>query len=390
MSYADGRRLFDADSHVMEMPGFLTAFADPGARHLMPDLGAGPLTPAASTGGEGGRAEASRYPGHPPERVEAMVALGDGLLTGPKFYEALGAFNPEERRVALDLLGFERQVVFPTFSAAASFFARDEDARYAIARATTRAMVDFCGHDDRLLPVGVVPLHDPDRARAEAELAVAEGAAVAWVPHTAAGDRSPGHLDLDPVWAVLAEAGVPFALHVGGAPIQVPPAWMANGRPLPTDWLGGAENVRGKDMVALHHDVETWLGCLVLDGVFERHPALRGMVTELGAAYVPSMLHRLDYCVHAWKRSEPELAALTATPSEAIAEHVRFTPYPHEDVGELIALSDPGLYLFSSDYPHREGGRTPLERFDSWLAGTSPADCERFFHRNAEELFART
>jgi predicted TIM-barrel fold metal-dependent hydrolase len=164
---------------------------------------------------------------------------------------------------------------------------------------------------------------------------------------------------------------------------------MANGRPLPTDWLGGAENVRGKDMMALHHDVETWLGCLVLDGVFERHPRLKGVVTELGAAYVPSMLHRLDYCVHAWKRSEPELAALTRTPSETITEHVRFTPYPHEDVGELIALSDPHLYLFSSDYPHREGGRAPLERFDGWLAGTDEADRERFFFANSAELYAR-
>jgi predicted TIM-barrel fold metal-dependent hydrolase len=384
MTYAHGRRLFDADSHVMELPDFLTLFADAADGERMPDLGLGPVAlmyALASRGPDG-------YSHHPAARVRELVALGDRLLEGPKFYEALGAFNPGERRTALDLLGFERQVVFPTLSATAAFTAATDDERYAIARAATRAMVDFCRHDERLLPVGVLPLHDPVRAPAEATAAIDAGAAVLWVPHMAAGGRSPGHLDLDPVWAVLAERRVPFAIHVGGAAIQVPAAWMENGRPLPTDWLGGAENVRGKDMMALHHDVETWLGCLVLDGVFDRHPALRGMVTELGAAFVPSMLGRLDYCVHAWKRSEPVLAALTRPPSETIIEHVRFTPYPHEDVGELIALSDPALYLFSSDYPHREGGRAPVERFDAWLAGTDAADRDRFYFANGADLFA--
>jgi uncharacterized protein len=385
MTYAQGRQLFDADSHVMEMPDFLRAFADAADQDLIADLGLGTaatLFAAASRGADG-------YSHQPAGKVDELVALGDQLLHGPKFYEALGAFNPVERRTAMDLLGFERQVVFPTFSASAAFFAAGTDARYVTARAATRAMVDFCQHDERLLPVGVLPLHDPVRARAEAVLAIEAGAAVLWVPHFAAGDRSPGHLDLDPVWAVLAEAGVPFAIHVGGAAIQVPPAWMDNGRPLPTDWLGGAENVRGKDMMALHHDVETWLGALVLDGVFDRHPGLRGMVTELGAGFVPSMLHRLDYCVRAWSRSEPALAALERTPSETVIDHIRFTPYPHEDVGQLIALSDARLYLFSSDYPHREGGRAPLERFDGWLAGTPEADRERFYYGNGADLLLR-
>jgi uncharacterized protein len=385
MTYAQGRHLFDADSHVMELPDFLIAFADAADRRLIADLGLGAVAGIfadASRGADG----YSRQPSH---RVAELVALGDQLLRGPKFYEALGAFNPDERRTALDLLGFEHQVVFPTLSASAAFFAEGTDACYATARAATRAMVDFCRHDARLLAVGVLPLHDPARARDEAVYAIEAGAAVLWVPHFAAGDRSPGHLDLDPVWAVLAEAGVPFAIHVGGAAIQLPPAWMVNGRPLPTDWLGGAENVRGKDMMALHHDVEKWVGSLVLDGVFDRHPRLRGMVTELGAAFVPSMLQRLDYCVHAWRKSEPVLAALTRKPSEMITEHVRFTPYPHEDVGQLIALSDPGLYLFSSDYPHREGGRAPLERFDSWLAGTPEADRDRFFYTNGADLLLR-
>ena len=32
MTYANGRRLLDADSHIMELPNFLSAHADPGVR----------------------------------------------------------------------------------------------------------------------------------------------------------------------------------------------------------------------------------------------------------------------------------------------------------------------------------------------------------------------
>ena len=42
---------------------------------------------------------------------------------------------------------------------------------------------------------------------------------------------------------------------------------MNTGRPIPTDWIGGGENVRGKDMIALHHAAETFVE---LDGFGRR------------------------------------------------------------------------------------------------------------------------
>ena len=71
-------------------------------------------------------------------------------------------------------------------------------------------------------------------------------------------------------------------------------------------------------MIGLHHDAETFIATLVLDGVLERHPDLRVGVIELGAGWVPAMLRRLDQIANIWRRSEPELAALTRTPSEQI------------------------------------------------------------------------
>jgi uncharacterized protein len=372
----------DADSHLMELPDFLRDFADPAIRDQLPSI-------SFASGGNMGDAltELGARRAHKPERVEELVALGDGLIAGPKGYQALGAFNPDERSQALDLLGFQRQLVFSTFSTSTFFTpGLDPGLAYATARAHNRGMAAFCADDERLLGVGATTLDDPDRAVAELDEIIRLGLSAVWVPHRPAGDRSPGHDDLDPFWARLAEAGIPAVLHVGGSALQIKPAWMNTGRPLPTDWLGGGENVRGKDMIGLHHDAETFIGTLVLDGVLERHPDLRVGVIELGAGWVPSMLRRLDHIATIWKRSEPELAALKRAPSEQITAQMGFTPYPFEDVGALLRESNPDLYLFSSDYPHIEGGRNPIGRFSSSLAGFDDAVLERFYSTNMGRL----
>jgi predicted TIM-barrel fold metal-dependent hydrolase len=184
----------------------------------------------------------------------------------------------------------------------------------------------------------------------------------------------------------MAEAKIPFLLHVGGNPLQIKPEWMETGRPVPTDWLGGGENVRGKDMIALHHAAETFVGALVLDGVLERHPELRGGVIELGAGWVPSLLRRLDLVAQIWKRSEPDLDALSSAPSELITRQMAFTPYPFEDVGAMIRESNSDLYMFSSDYPHIEGGRNPLGRFEASLDGMPEDVLKKFYADNMATL----
>lgn len=382
MPYASGRRFLDADSHLMELPGFLRDHAESSMRDRLPPLG-------ISAGGRMQEAldGLAAHGGLPPERVDELIALGDELIAGPKGYEALGACSPSERTAALDQLGFERQFVFSTFAASAVF---RPDLEPVVARAATaahnRAMAAFCEGDDRMIGVAAIPLDDPDAAVGEISHAVELGLGAAWVPHRLAGGASPGHDRLDRAWAALAEAGLPALLHVGGVNLQVEPGWMDTGRPVPTDWLGGGENIRGKDMIALHQPAELFVGSMVLDGVLERHRDLRIGVIELGAGWVPAMVRRLDQIAAIWQRSEPELAALTRPPSQQLAEQAGFTPYPFEDVGALIRESDPHLYLFSSDYPHVEGGRHPLGRFEASLAGVDDDAKDLFYADNMARL----
>ena len=387
MTYAKGRVFHDADSHIMEMPDFLSAFADPALKDKIPSIGFG-------GGGKTAEGKITRYRLEgvaKDEKVERLTGLGDGLIAGPKGYEALGAFDGTERKAALDLLGFRKQLVFSTFSVGVVFDERlAPDVAYGAARAHNRAVADFCKGDDRLLGVAAIPLDHPDRAMEELEYAIELGLGGVWVPHRTAGGRSPGHVDLDPFWARLADAGLPFLLHVGGHKLQIPKEWMNTGKPVPTDWLGGGENIRGKDMTSLHHMPETFLSTMVLDGVLERHPTLRGGAIELGAAWVPSMIRRLDQIADIWKKSEPALRELTRKPSQQITDQIRFTPYPFEDVGAMIRESNDKLYLFSSDYPHTEGGRNPLGRFEASLGEMSEETRERFYTENFADLYRGT
>ena len=382
MAYARERTYLDADSHLMELPDFLTAHADPLVRDRIPQID----FDAAARSSDSWR-EAARTGAHPPEKVAELVALGDDLIAGPKGYLALGAFNKHERGTALDLLGFQQQFVFSTFSAPVAFDPKaDLEVRYGAARAHNRAMAEFCSEDSRLIGVALLPLDEPTASLKELEFAISLGLEAMWVPHRPAGGASPGHDSLDPVWARMAEAGIPFLLHVGGNPLQLKPEWLNTGRPVPTDWLGGGENVRGKDMIALHHAAENFVGTLVLDGVLQRHPKLRGGVIELGAGWVPSFLRRLDLVAQIWKRSEPDLEALKSLPSELISRQMAFTPYAFEDVGAMVRESNSDLYLFSSDYPHIEGGRNPLGRFEASLEGMSEEVLNKFYADNMSRL----
>jgi len=384
MAYASGRTFYDADSHIMELPDFLTRFADPGVRDDMPRL-------AFAGGGRSlrGLEAAAERGGHPPEKVSEMVALGTDLISGPKGYAALGAFNRDERKQALDQLGFQRQLVFSTFAVGTCFYGKMTlERRYDASRAHNRAMEHFCAHDERLMGVAALPLDDPELAAALLDEVIEQNLAAVWVPHRPCGGRSPGHDALDPIWARLAEANLPFVLHVGGHPLQIHPDWMNTGRPVPTDWLGGGENVRSKDMTSLHHQAETFIGAMVLDGVLERFPKLRGGVIELGAGWVPSMLDRLDWASEIWRKSEPELSKLTRKPSEQVTAQLAFTPFVYEDVGRLIEQSNDELYLFSSDYPHFEGGRNPLGRFARSLDGQPESSLDRFYCENFSRVFS--
>ena len=81
-------------------------------------------------------------------------------------------------------------------------------------------------------------------------------------------------------------------------------------------------------------------------------------------------------------KNEERLQKLSEKPSEIARRQLRVTPYPHEDSGWIIENSHEEMCLFSTDYPHVEGGRNPLKRFGESLDGLSSAAQEAFFAGN--------
>jgi len=109
----------------------------------------------------------------------------------------------------------------------------------------------------------------------------------------------------------------------------------------------------------------------------------------MGAGWVPDMLRRLDHAAEIWSKSEPELREMKRRPSQQASDQLRFTPYPFEDVGLLCRVSDPCLYLFSSDYPHAEGLAEPAD-FVKLLDPLDDVAKKRIMRDNADQLLTRS
>jgi predicted TIM-barrel fold metal-dependent hydrolase len=132
------------------------------------------------------------------------------------------------------------------------------------------------------------------------------------------------------------------------------------------------------------------MATLILDGVLERFPDLKFGIIEQGASWVPGWMHSMDSAATAFRKNEERLHALTLRPSEYVQRQVRVTPYPHEPAGWIVDNAGTDVCMFSSDYPHTEGGRNPLKRFDESLAGCSDAQREAFYCENFADLMGPT
>ena len=392
MPYSTGRVVHDADAHLMETPTWLRDHADPGIREQLPAL-------EYSSGNE------LRQTGDPDEQLADLRASFERLTAKHaseeyrseeeeqillrKNFAATGSFVAEDRPRALDLLGFSSQLLFNTFHNSRLFAwerSGDLDLAYGAARAHNRGMVEFCSVDPRLLPTCYVPLADFDRAAAMAEEAVAMGAAALLVASGCPRGHSPSHRSLDRVWATAQEAGIAVVFHVGGTGALIDPGYFSNGLPVPADFHGGEENFRSVDYMGIPGPPAQTLATMIFDGVLERFPRLRFGVIEQGAIWVPSWVRQMESAFEAFARHEERLRQLSMRPCEYVRRSIRFTPYPTEDVGWIIDQAGPEVCLFSSDYPHVEGGRRPIERFEASLGDCDEDVRRRFYSDNFLDL----
>ncbi|MGQ0802274.1 MAG: amidohydrolase family protein [Actinomycetota bacterium] len=375
--------IHDADSHIMEPPDLFASYADPDVRERVEELTVGTRLPVEQEVGEvvehfRRRHADPEFRSHDAEQIWLR-----------KNWEATGSFLAEDRPAALDLLGFASQLVFNTFTNKALQRVEhgdDLDLAYGLARGHNRAIVEFCSVDPRLLPVGYVPVVDFERTAAFARETLELGCRALMIASACPRRHSPSHIGLDPLWAQAQEAGIPIVFHVGGGGRLIDPTYLENGLPPVPDFHGGDDNFRSVDYIAIQYPVMQTMGTMIIDGILDRFPRLKVGVIEEGASWLPGLMRTLDSAADAFRRNEERLQKLELRPSEYIRRQVRVTPYPHEDAGWIVEQSGDEVCMFSSDYPHVEGGRNPLGRFERSLAPLSDDARRRFYCDNFVDL----
>jgi predicted TIM-barrel fold metal-dependent hydrolase len=248
--------------------------------------------------------------------------------------------------------------------------------RREMAHAT--ALNDWVAHewlaaDDRLRGSIVVPQGTPVAAAEEIDRCAADSR-FAQVLLLGQSELPYGRQINWPIWEAAERNGLPVALHLGGVFRQAPTSvgW-------PTTYL--------EWYVGQQSTLEAQLASIVSEGVLQKFPSTRIVVSELGFGWVPPFLWKFDKL---WKSYRPDVPWLTERPSDLIRRHVRFTTAPsdgYEQPGALDSLVDrlgsEDMLVYSSDYPHcHHSAPRDIER------GTAdPALVERIRRTNAFDVY---
>jgi predicted TIM-barrel fold metal-dependent hydrolase len=161
------------------------------------------------------------------------------------------------------------------------------------------------------------------------------------------GARLPyGNRYYHPIFEACEALGLPFTLHTGSEGVGV------NGQPS----VAGYGSYYVENRVVRPHGYQVHLASLIFEGVFEKFPKLRVVLTEGGFAWLPAFLWRLDAD---WKGLRMQTPWVKRPPSEYVWEHVRFTSQPVEEPEEPSQLLTvlkwaraERTYMFASDYAH--------------------------------------
>jgi aminocarboxymuconate-semialdehyde decarboxylase len=273
----------------------------------------------------------TRFPGIAVEARDGshVVSFAGGPPTRPV---KPGLTDPARRTAWLDAQGIDRQLVGGWLDVFGYQLAADEGAEWA--EALTAAIVEQTLADERLLPLGTVPLQDPGRA-AEALTAQRAAGLPGVMIATRAGGRELDDPAFTPFWEAADATGAIVFLHPGF----------------------GASSDRYADFglvngLARLEDTTVTLARLLYAGIPARHRGAKVVVAHGGAA-LPYVLGRLtrNHLMH--KDS-------TADPLESFAElyfdSVLFEPAALE---YLVARAGAGRVLLGSDYPFPIGDLEP-------------------------------
>lgn len=326
-------------------------------------------------------------PGSLLELLESATGRGD---RNP----LLEAIRPEYQQRDARLATLERQgvaaaLLLPTIGVTVEHPMRDNPRRtYASLRAFNRWMDDDWGfdRDGRMFAVPMLSLIDVDEAIGELERVIDAGARLVHLLAGPAHRASPADPKYDRFWAIVNEARVPVVFHGAdsGYAGLIGERW---GEPYPvrvhhlSPW---ARAFCFMDAPIMHT-----LGALVLAGLFERFPSVRVVSLEHGSGWVGYLLHRLDKTQRELTSRAPwPRGPLSDKASDIFRDHVWVSPFPEENVADLLRHIPPSRVLFGSDWPHPEGLAEPMQFLDR-LPPLAPKEAEMIMGANLRGLLTQ-
>lgn len=257
--------------------------------------------------------------------------------------------------------------------------------RLAGIRAHNRWLADFCNeYPARRAGVGQIFLNNVedtlDDIRWVKEHGLRGGVLLPNIPPDAKWMKPLYDPEYDPVWALCEELEVPVTVHGGtGNPDYGPYA---------VSMLLYITETGFFSQRPLTH--------LIMSGVFERFPNLRFVMTEIGCAWVPPLLDRLDGVIRGIRDTGAtgEIRygsehVLPRDPSEYFAQNVWMgvsMPGP----ADINARHKIGLdkFMWGSDYPHDEGTHPyTREHLRARFADIDPGEVSQMLTHNAAKLY---
>lgn len=252
---------------------------------------------------------------------------------------------------------------------------RDPDMAAMVATAHNDWLQDkWLESDTRFRGAVAVAPQDPEAAAKEiARVADRPGVVAVFLPLF---DVPFGERFYHPIYAAAVEHGLPVITHPSGTEnIYTRGPRMAGTPTYFIEWFCQLSQMHHSNLISL-----------VCQGIFERFPELKFVISEAGFIWAIETMFKLD---NNYLTLRDEVPWLTRPPSEYIRDHVWFTtqPFPEPPKREYVAslmemVHAEETLLYSSDYPHWD--------FDDPIRALAalPADLKpRVYSANAAAVF---
>jgi predicted TIM-barrel fold metal-dependent hydrolase len=288
--------------------------------------------------------------------------------------------DPAQRLALMDSQGLEAAILFPGDAAiwVEPEMHDDLEGMYANSVAWNRWCYETWTwrYQERIFIPPLLSLADPDLAVAELERILPQNPAVVYVRPGDAHGRSPADPIFDPFWARLNEAKVNVAMHLGGTEYHEDGArWSED-----TDITFFNMNALMWTMYWGDRPAMETVWAYTLQGLFERFPNIRIVLSEMGSVWVPYTVRKMDHAFMLGKRGT--YAKLTRRPSETFKEHFLIAPYPEESVSRVAEVVGTTPIVFGSDFPHGEGLAFPDQYAAAQLTKFSAPEVKAIMHDN--------